>query len=132
MNGQEQEPTLDIARGDAALSKHLKNSLGVLRDKVEDPEFKRLVDDITSGRRSLRDMIDTPVFARALDALVEQGAQTYRDLSDAEREDLARQGEEQFEQLREEIENPRAVRSSADYDHDDEDDGDFNDRSWTR
>lgn len=128
MSGHEQELTLDIARGDVALSKHLKNSLGVLKDKVEDPEFKRLVDDITSGRRSLRDMIDTPVFARALDPLVEQGAEIYRNLSEKEREDLARQGEEQFEQLREEIENPPASQSSDDGG----DDEDFGDRTWMR
>lgn len=129
MSGPEQEPNLDIARGDAALSKHLKNSLGVLKDKVDDPEFKRLVDDITSGRRSLRDMVNTPVFARALDPLVEQGAQTYRNLSEEEREELGAQGEEQFAQLREEIENPSASPRS-----DGGDDGgeDFSDRTWMR
>ncbi|PXY33231.1 hypothetical protein DI005_25550 [Prauserella sp. PE36] len=131
MSGEQNEPTLDIARGDVALSKHLKNSLGILKDKVDDPEFKRLVDDITSGRRSLRDMMNTPVFARALDPLVERGAETYRDLSEEEREQLARQGEEQFEQLRQETENPSAAQR-PDEDGDDGEDEDFSDRTWMR
>ncbi|MBK1783523.1 hypothetical protein [Prauserella cavernicola] len=125
-DGNDKEPTLDIARGDAALSKHLKNSLGVLKDKVDDPQFKRLVDDIVSGRRSLRDMASDPTFTRALDPLVEQGAQTYRELSDEDKEELARQGEEQFEQLREDIENPSAPRRS------DDGDDDLSDRTWMR
>lgn len=124
MNGAEQEPTLDIARGDVALSKHLKNSLEVLKDKVDDPEFGRMVDDITSGRRSLRDMVTSPVFARALDPLVEQGAETYRSLSEEEREELGRKGEEQFEQLRQEIENASPPE--------DPDDEDFSDQNWVR
>lgn len=124
MNGPQQEPTLDVARGDVALSKHLTNSLALLKDKVDDPEFGRMVDDITSGRRSLRDMVRSPVFARALDPLVEQGAETYRNLSEQEREELARQGQEQLEQLRQDIENPD--------DPDDPDDEDFSDTTWVR
>ena len=124
MSSREPEPSLDVARGDVALSKHLKNSLEVLKDKVDDPEFGRLVDDITSGRRSLRDMVTSPVFARALDPLVEQGAETYRNLSEQEREDLGRQGEEQLEQLRQDLENPPAPE--------DPDDEDFSDHNWMR
>jgi hypothetical protein len=123
MTGPEQEPTLDVARGDVALSRHLKNSLEVLKDKVDDPEFGRMVDDITAGRRSLRDMVRSPVFARALDPLVEQGAETYRNLSDEERETLARQGEAQFEQLRQQLNDPNP---------EDPDDEDFSDTNWVR
>ncbi|OZM70049.1 hypothetical protein CFN78_27345 [Amycolatopsis antarctica] len=129
MSRPEQEHTLDIAHGDAALSKHLKNSLGTLKDKVDDPEFKRMVDEITSGRRSLRDVVGTAVFARALDPLVERGAETYRDLSEEEKEKLGRQGEDQFEQLREEIENPERSDTADD---DGDEDEDLGDRSWLR
>lgn len=124
MSSREPEPSLDVARGDVALSKHLKNSLEVLKNKTDDPEFGRLVDDITSGRRSLRDMVTSPVFARVLDPLVEQGAQTYRNLSEQERQDLGRQGEEQLDQLRQDLENPPPP--------DDPDDEDFSDHNWMR
>lgn len=129
MSRPEQDHTLDIAHGDAALSKHLKNSLGLLKDKVDDPEFKRMVDDITAGRRSLRDVVDTPVFARALDPLVERGAETYRNLSDEEKEELGRQGEDEFEQLREEIQSSERSDAADDGGNEDED---FSDRSWLR
>jgi len=122
----EREPSLDVARGDVALSQHLRNSLDLLKRKVDDPEFGRMVDDITSGRRSLRDMVTSPVFARALDPLVEQGARTYRELSDEQRDELARQGAEQFDQLRAEIENRPPD------DPDDPDDEDFSDTNWVR
>ena len=128
MTSPEPEPTLDIARGDVALSKHLKNSLNVLRSKIDDPEFKRLVDDITSGRKSLRDTVTSPVFARALDPLVGQAAEHYRNLSDEEREELARTGEQQFEQLRQEEERQAAARRTTP----DESDDDFSDQNWLR
>ncbi|WP_255375638.1 hypothetical protein [Saccharomonospora sp. CUA-673] len=51
-------------------------------------------------------------------------AETYRNLSDEEKEELSRQGEEGLEQLRED-----AAASSSD-DDDDPDDEDFSDRSW--
>ena len=128
MTSPEPEPTLDIARGDVALSKHLKNSLNVLRSKIDDPEFKRLVDDITSGRKSLRDTVTSPVFARALDPLVHQAAEHYRNLSDEEREELARTGEQQFEQLRRDEERQAAARRTTP----DESDNDFSDQNWLR
>ncbi|GAB3497471.1 DUF3348 domain-containing protein [Amycolatopsis cihanbeyliensis] len=130
MGRPEPEPTLDIAHGDVALSKHLKNSLNLLRNKVDDPEFKNLVDDITAGRKSLRDAVTSPVLARALDPLMEQASEHYRNLSEQEREELARTGEQQFEELRQEEEAaPAAGRRRPD---DDDEDEDFSDRNWIR
>ncbi|NIJ12742.1 hypothetical protein FHU38_003086 [Saccharomonospora amisosensis] len=129
MSQPEPEPTLDIARGDVALSKHLKNSLNLLRSKVEDTEFRSLVDDITSGRRSLRDTFNSPAFSRALDPLVAQAAERYRNLSEEEHAELARTGEEQFEELRRNDEQQSASRRPR---PDDDDDEDFSDRSWLR
>ncbi|EIE98468.1 hypothetical protein [Saccharomonospora glauca] len=125
----EPEPMLDIARGDAALSRHLKNSLTLLRDKVPDPEFRALVDDILTGRRSLRDTFTSPAFARALDPLVDQAVQHYRGMSEEEREELARTGEQQFEQLRQDETKRATARRRRDADEDDED---FSDRNWLR
>lgn len=128
MTSPEPEPTLDIARGDVALSRHLKNSLSVLRSKIDDPEFTSLVDDITSGRKSLRDTVNSPVFSRALDPLVGQAAEHYRNLSEEEREELARTGEQQFEQLRRDEERQAAARRTTP----DESDDDFSDQNWLR
>ncbi|SFB00910.1 hypothetical protein SAMN05216266_103249 [Amycolatopsis marina] len=127
MSKPEPEPMLDVARGDAALSKHLKNSLNLLRGKVDDPEFRNLVDDVTSGRRSLRDTFNSPAFSRALDPLMDQATTHYRNLSEEERAELTRTGEEQFEELRRsEAEASRRGNSP------DDDDEDFSDRTWLR
>lgn len=130
MSSPEPEPTLDIARGDKALSKHLKNSLDVLKNKADDPEFSALVDEIKSGRRSLRDTFTSPVFSRVLDPLVGQAAEHYENLSEEEREELARTGEQQFEEMRREEEQSAARGSEPD--GPDDPDGDFDEENWLR
>lgn len=114
---------LDIAHGDVALSKHLKNSLNLLRDKVDDPAFKSLVDEITSGRRSLRDTFTSPVFAQALNPLVGEAVEKYQEFSEEERQELVRIGEEQFQSVRDE------ERKSS---QDELEDEDFSDQDWLR
>lgn len=128
MSGQEQEPTLDIAHGDIALSKHLRNSLNLLRDKTDDPEFKNLVYDITAGRKSVRDIAASPTFSRVLDPLVGQAVEQYRSMSEQEREELAEAGKQQFEAMRQNAERPSARRRAQP----DGPDDDFSDQSWLR
>ncbi|TLW94944.1 hypothetical protein FFT09_03585 [Saccharomonospora piscinae] len=126
------DPLLDVARGDAALSRHLRNSLTLLRGKTEDPEFRHLVDDVLTGRRGLRDVAGSAAFARALNPLAEQGAEQYRALSDEERDELAALGERQFAELRER-ERAEAQRRGADGEHGPDDgDDDFGDRTYLR
>lgn len=120
---------LDIAHGDVALSKHLKNSLNLLRDKVDDPEFKKLVDEVVSGRRSLRDTFASPAFSHALNPLMDRAMEYYQNLSEGDREELTRTGEQQFDRMRKEQEqSPKARGSELEEDMDE----DFSDRSWLR
>lgn len=130
MSSPEPEPTLDVARGDVALSKHLKNSLNVLKSKADDPEFSAMVDEIISGRRSLRDTFTSPVFSRVLDPLVAQAAEHYENLSEEEREELARTGEQQFEEMRRQ--EAEAAARGSEPDGPDDPDGDFDDENWLR
>lgn len=123
------EPTLDIARGDAALSKHLHNSLSVLREKVDDPEFRKMVDDIKTGKTSLRDVAGSPVFARTLDPLAQQAAAKFENMTEDEREELARTGEAQFEELKNEDVAQSAARPGSAA-RGEEDDEDLSNRSW--
>jgi hypothetical protein len=101
------EPVLDVARGDAALSRHLRNCLEVLRRRTEDAEFRQLVDDVLAGRRGLREVALSPAFEQVLSPAVEQFAQRYEQLSDAEREQLAADGEQQLSELGERIARER-------------------------
>lgn len=111
---------LDVAGGDPALSRHLRNSLTLLRDRSDDPEFRRLADDVLAGRRGLREVATSPVFAQALNPQVERFAQRYEQLSDAERAALAAQGEEQLAAERAVIEQERRERERWRRDHPDD------------
>ncbi|MBF9130743.1 hypothetical protein I0C86_17515 [Plantactinospora sp. S1510] len=116
----DEEPMLDVARGDPALSQHLRNSLKLLRERSDDPEFRRLADDIIAGRRGLRDAATSPVFNRALNPQVERFAQRWEELSDEEKAELAARGEADFAASRERIERERRERERWRRDHPDE------------
>jgi hypothetical protein len=82
----------------------------VLRDKVSDPEFRPLVDDILAGRKSL-DTFTSPAFYRALNPLVGEAVQHHRSLPEEERRELAGAGEQQFERSRREEKKRVAART---------------------
>lgn len=76
---------------DPAISDHLRQSLRILQDRSEDDDFKRLVDDVLSGRTSLRDVYDSQTFATALDDGVREFRRRWESLTDEERTELAAQ-----------------------------------------
>ena len=100
------EPLLDLAHGDAALSRQLRDSLRLLRERSGDPGFRRLVDDVLAGRVSLRDVHHTAAFAAGIDDGVRQFARGWERLSNDERAELAEEGrlalEEENRRLRDE------------------------------
>jgi hypothetical protein len=91
--GEAPEPMLDIARGDQRLSRHLRSSLELLRDRSDDDDFRRQLDDVLAGRQSLREAAFTGTFERGLTPHFEAGLRHWEQLSEAEREALAREGE---------------------------------------
>jgi hypothetical protein len=111
---KDEEPLLDVAGGDPALSRHLRGSLRLLRDKSDDPEFRRLADDILEGRRGLREASRSPVFARVLDPRVDEFARRYDQLSEDERAGLAAEGQRQFAELRDQIAREKTARDAGD------------------
>ncbi|MGB8202766.1 MAG: hypothetical protein WCF33_24295 [Pseudonocardiaceae bacterium] len=124
---------MDVAGGDPALSCHLRNCLKMLRDRTDAPEFREFADDIMAGRRSLREAVTSPAFARALNPQVEQFAKRYEQLSDDGRERLAAEGERQFAEQREQIARERRAAAARTRRRSDPgDDEDFSQRSWLR
>jgi hypothetical protein len=101
------EPLLDIARGDAARSHVLRESLKILRDRSDDPAFGKLVDDVLAGRRGLREAVASPLFNQALTPGVQEAAQRYKDMSEEERQRLAAEGERRLGQIREDLSKPQ-------------------------
>jgi hypothetical protein len=110
MASKNPEPLLDAAGGDPALSLHLRNSLRVLRARSDDREFRRLVDDVLAGRRSLRDAGRSPAFTRVLDTGVADFGRHYDQLSEDDRVGLAAEGRRQFSELRDRIAREEAAR----------------------
>ncbi|HEX7305706.1 hypothetical protein [Lentzea sp.] len=100
------EPLLDIARGDAARSRVLRDSLAILRDRSPDPAFGKLVDDVLAGRRGLREAVASPLFDQALTPGVREAAQRFKEMPEEERERLAAEGERRLNQLRTRLAEP--------------------------
>jgi hypothetical protein len=100
------DPMLDVARGDKARSQFLRASLVKLRDASGDEQFRTLVDEVLTGRRSLREAAASEVFGRGIADKLDEGARRYQALSDEEKESLAAQGEQRFAELRARIERP--------------------------
>lgn len=123
MNGRGDEEILDIARGDTAISRHLRDSLKLLKNTNTDPEFGKLVDDVLAGRRSLRDVAFTPQFEPVLNTGVQQFAERYEQLSEEEREELAASGERQ-------LRGDEGGSGHEDRRHDDHDNGDDDGYEW--
>ena len=107
MSSPDEEPQLDIARGDPARSKILRSSLKVLRDSSKDPEFRAMVDDILSGRTSFRKAIADPAFDRTIAEKAETGIRWFRELSDEERARLTEEGHVQIDHVRAQLEEPQ-------------------------
>ncbi|MGW4208403.1 hypothetical protein ACWEIJ_10505 [Lentzea sp. NPDC004789] len=100
------EPLLDVARGDAAHSHVLRESLKILRDRSADPAFGKLVDDVLAGRRGLREAVASPLFSQALTPGVQEAAARYKEMPEEERERLAAEGERRLGRLRDELNTP--------------------------
>jgi hypothetical protein len=86
------EPMLDIARGNAVVSRQLHRSLRALRDNSHDPTFRRIVDEVLAGRISLRAAFSDPRFTGGLEPGITQFKQTYDALDPHERARLADEG----------------------------------------
>ncbi|GAB3964679.1 hypothetical protein V1634_01065 [Plantactinospora veratri] len=115
----EEEPLIDVAGGDPALSRRLRESLRILGEETDDPEFRRLVADVLDGRRGLREVVTSPVFASVLDARVDHFVQRWDEIPEEERAELAAQGEREHAALRERLERERRDRERWRRDHPD-------------
>ncbi|MGH3905882.1 MAG: hypothetical protein ACRDTE_17135 [Pseudonocardiaceae bacterium] len=128
MSQPDQEPMIDLAGGDPALSRHLRNCLKVLRDRTGNSEVLDFADDVLGGRRSLREAVTSLAFAQALDPQVAQFAQRYERLNDDDRERLAAEGDRQFAEQRTQAAHERRGMQGQPRRRDDPED--FSQWSW--
>lgn len=104
MTDEADQPMLDVARGDKAVSEHLRQSLKDMRDDSHDKDFRRLIDDVLSGELSLRDAARMEIFERGIAEPLEQTVRRYERLSESERDRLADQGEAELRERNAELE----------------------------
>ncbi|GAB3543787.1 hypothetical protein J2S53_000586 [Actinopolyspora lacussalsi] len=124
MSDQDREPMMDVSRGDVGLSRHLRNSLRIIRDKTDDEEFRKLADDVIAGKRGLREASQSASFSRVLDYQVEKASTEMAEMSDEEREELALSGEQQLADLG--VDSSRGTCSSVE----DLEDTDYSNKTW--
>ncbi|HEX6682313.1 MAG TPA: hypothetical protein VF062_05935 [Candidatus Limnocylindrales bacterium] len=101
---RDQEPMLDVARGNKAVSEHLRESLKNMRDDSGDKDFRRLIDDVLSGELSLREAAMMDLFERGISESLDETVRQYEQLSESERDRLADEGEAELKRRNAEIE----------------------------
>jgi hypothetical protein len=104
------EPMMDVARGDKAVSQFLRESLKALRDGSEDKDFRRLIDDVLNGQMSLREAAASDLFERGFAGPLHEGMRRYDQLPESERARLAAEGEAEFARLNQELEERQRQR----------------------
>lgn len=70
------------------------NLLRALRDTSGDPAFRTLLDDVTTGKKSLREAASTDVFDQSVEARASKGLDVLASMSPEEFDALAEQGEQ--------------------------------------
>ena len=98
MNTPEQ-PLLDVAHGDKAISQQATRALRILAQNSSDPDLKNQISDIASGRSSARELMNNPAFNRILDNVAPAAIRWSAETPAAERERLAEQGQADLDRL---------------------------------
>ncbi|WP_130347667.1 hypothetical protein [Herbihabitans rhizosphaerae] len=99
----EEKPLLNITKDDPALDRYLRDALKAVHGNSKNGEFRKLTDDVLSGRASLRDAFRSPAFARETHAAGAQAARQLEEMDPAERARLAKLGEQQLAEERDRL-----------------------------
>lgn len=93
------EPLLPSIPAGSPAHKKLAEAMRTLRDNAPDAQTARLYEDILAGRRSARDLVDSPGFAQAADQGLTTYAQQVEELDEQERAELDQQARLDAESL---------------------------------
>ncbi|WP_062999241.1 hypothetical protein [Nocardia mikamii] len=94
------EFSFDVAHGDIAVSRQLRRSLETIKSAVADPDLRKQLDDVLSGRRSMRDFGTSDAFAGIMDSVPASQLSRALTMPEDERHALAQVGEQELERLR--------------------------------
>lgn len=84
----DETPLLGAVPPGSVADRKLRDALATLREQAPDEQTARLYDDILAGRRSARDLLESPGFAAAASQGVEQYRTWTSDLDDEQRAEL--------------------------------------------
>jgi hypothetical protein len=102
----EHDPVLAFTHGDRVEAEQLRRALAVIRDHVADERLAARVQEVLSGRGSLRELTRDPGFVHELGRGMDAFAREWSALSPEERADLARRGQEETDRLRADLGMP--------------------------
>lgn len=125
----DEEPLLDIAHGDEARSRHLRESLKTLRDRVPDERFQHLIDGVLTGKSSVRELATSEIFGQAVAPLAQQSVDRMHEMTDEEKRDITEKSQQDLDDLNREMSNRGKLGSGSAASQDGEDDGDDEDFS---
>ncbi|TDD68699.1 hypothetical protein [Actinomadura rubrisoli] len=96
-------PMMDVARGDENASRRVRGNLELLRDNSGDPEFRRLVQEVLDGRRSLREATHVPAFAAGMTPHIDRFNEKWEEVMGEDQEVLDDEQVERFKSLQAEV-----------------------------
>ncbi|CCF66143.1 hypothetical protein [Nocardia cyriacigeorgica] len=101
---QPPEFMFDVARGDIGVARRLRKSLERIKASpmAADPRVRNALEDVLSGKMSVREFGRSSTFANLLDQIPKQKLDDVLNQSEQQRERLAKQGEADLERLRSE------------------------------
>lgn len=108
-----QEPILDVAGGDPAVSRQLTDALRALAANTTDPALKEQIGAILDGKLAVRDFVRAEAFNQTLDRVMPAALEEYESMPEDQRQRLAEQGEAELERYRAELREPTPPASPA-------------------
>ena len=97
------QPMIDIARGNVNASRRIRNNLEILQEKSGDPEFKRLIQDVLDGRRSLRGAMREPVFGAEMTPHIDTFNEKWEEVMNEDQEVVSEEQVREFKRLQAEV-----------------------------
>lgn len=95
--------------GDPVRAEALRANLQKIADQTDNPDVRRSISEVMSGRRTLRQLVREPHFERELDRGMDAFARSVADLTPEQRAELVRQGQAAYNQRVEESDQRRSM-----------------------
>lgn len=96
------KPTIDIARGDPELSRHLSTALDMISEATPSPELKRQIAEIVSGQAGFHTLLESEPFNLILDRKMPQVIEEISHLSEEQVLQRGAEAKLELERLRRE------------------------------